>query len=85
MQPALEPRLRNLQRPDGGLTIELQTRIEPRDVEQGQTQDGHDEHEHESHDQHAAALVKERTEPRSEISASHQCRFATIARPNVSA
>src|SRR5437867_4805307 len=84
MQPALEPRLRDLQRLHGGLTVELQTRIELRDVEQCQAEDGHDEHEHESHDEHAAALVNERTQSRSGMSASHQCRFATIARPNVS-
>ena len=84
MQPALEPRLRDLQRLHGGLTVELQTRIELRDVEQCQAEDGHGEHEHESHDEHAATLVGERTEYRPGRPSTYQCRFATMATPNVS-
>ena len=60
MEPALQPRLGDLKRPHAGLVIDLQARIEPRDVKDCETEQGHDEHQHESHHEGAAPLIDER-------------------------
>src|SRR2546425_873433 len=86
VKPALQACLGDLQRLHAGLAVELQARIQLRDVEERGAEQGHDEHQHEPHHEGAASLVAERPRHPSPERLARQCRLppVTSVTPNVS-